>query len=63
MRILANISSLDAAPSVQFHERAPDAMDEDDLFADEDAVREGTRAAHKALNPKHLFSCFIRPRL
>lgn len=39
MRILANICSLDAAPGVQFHERAPDAMDEDDFFDDEDAVR------------------------
>lgn len=39
MRILANVSSLDAAPGVQFHERAPDAMDEDDFYVNEDAVR------------------------
>ena len=38
MRILANLSSLDPAPGAQFHERAPDAMDEDDFFAEEDAV-------------------------
>jgi len=32
-RIIANVSALDPAPGVAFHERAPDAMDTDD-FAD-----------------------------
>ena len=35
-RIIANVSALDPAPGVAFHERAPDAMDTDD-FADRDA--------------------------
>ena len=35
-RIIANVSALDPAPGVAFHERAPDAMDTDD-FADRSA--------------------------
>ena len=35
-RIIANVSALDPAPGVAFHERAPDAMDTDD-FADRGA--------------------------
>ena len=35
-RIIANVSALDPAPGVAFHERAPDAMDADD-FADRGA--------------------------
>ena len=35
-RIIANVSALDPAPGVAFHERAPDTMDTDD-FADRSA--------------------------